>query len=176
MKNLPVKRISITGPESTGKSWLAQELAKYYHTVFVPEYSREYLNNIGRQYEENDIPEIAKGQLELEEKLYLQSDTYLFCDTDLIVTKVWSNVKYHRCDPWILQQVLQHRYDFYLLCNIDLPWQPDPLREHPHMRQELLDIYKNELTTLGFPVAIVSGIGESRIKNAVEILNNFFTK
>jgi NadR type nicotinamide-nucleotide adenylyltransferase len=167
-------RISITGPESTGKSILAEELARHYNTVWVPEYSREYLENLHKPYEEIDILEIAKGQLDHEEKAVPGARKFLFCDTDLLVTKIWSDVRYNRCDPWILENVERHMYDLYLLCDIDIPWVYDPLREHPHLREHLFELYLNELTERNFPFAVVSGLGAERLKNAITIIENRF--
>ena len=165
--------IAVTGPESTGKSMLAEQLASHYNTVWVPEYAREYLEKLGHPYEQTDIQKIAQGQLNHEAKLKEQASGFLFCDTEMLVTKIWSEVKYNRCDPWILQAVENHRYDLYLLCDIDLPWQFDPLREHPDQRQFLFDLYYNELMTRGFPFAVVRGKGYSRLENAIEIIENY---
>ncbi len=166
-------RIAITGSESTGKSWLAEQLAKHYKTEWVPEYAREYLEKLGHLYEYDDILAIASGQLEAEEKAALIADRMLLCDTDFIVTKIWCNVKYNRCHPWILEMAETHRYDLYLLCNIDLPWQFDPLREHPAMRNTLFDMYQQELKSNNFNFRIISGSGNDRLNCAVKEVDNF---
>jgi NadR type nicotinamide-nucleotide adenylyltransferase len=165
-----MKKIAITGPESTGKSTLARELARIFQTTWVPEYAREYLLDLGRPYEEGDILEIARGQLKTEEKLMNEASRLLFCDTDFLVTRIWSVVKYGRSDPWIDKKVVEHRYDLYLLCNIDLPWEFDPLREHPDKRLMLFDLYHRELINRGFPFAIVSGEGAARTAMAVDLV------
>jgi NadR type nicotinamide-nucleotide adenylyltransferase len=165
-----MKRVAITGPESTGKSSLARELAQVFHTVWVPEYAREYLLRLNRPYEEGDIRAIALGQLNTEEKLVHQASQMLFCDTDFLVTWIWSVVKYGRSDPWIENKLVDHRYDLYLLCNIDLPWEFDPLREHPDKRLMLFDLYHQELIKRGFPFAVVSGEGAARTAMAVELV------
>ena len=168
-----IRKIAITGPESTGKSMLAEQLAAHYHTVWVPEYAREYLEKLGKPYEEKDILLIARGQLDHEAVLMKMATGYLFCDTELLVTKIWSEVKYNRCDPWILHAAENHRYDLYLLCDIDLPWQYDPLREHPDQRQFLFDLYFNELKNRQFPFAVVNGTGTDRLQNALKTIKNF---
>jgi NadR type nicotinamide-nucleotide adenylyltransferase len=166
-------KIAITGPESTGKSMLAEQLAAHYKTTWVPEYAREYLEVLGKPYEEADILRIAQGQLEGEASQLKQAVRFLFCDTELIVTKIWSEVKYGRCDPWIPETIRTHGYDLYLLCDIDLPWQYDPLREHPDQRQYLFDLYYNELKDRKFPFAVIHGAGPARLENAIEIIENF---
>ncbi len=168
-----IRRIAITGPESTGKSILAAQLARHFQTVWVPEYAREYLEKLDRPYQEQDIAAIARGQLASETALLKMASGYLFCDTDLLVTKIWSDVKYGHCDPWIIGSVESHRYDLHLLCDIDLPWQFDPLREHPDKRQFLADLYYNELTVRKFPFAVVRGLGDDRLACALKIIENF---
>jgi NadR type nicotinamide-nucleotide adenylyltransferase len=169
-----IRKIAITGPESTGKSVLSQQLAAHYHTVWVPEYAREYLAFIGRPYVESDILEIAKGQLKNEKTALSAADSFLFCDTELIVTSIWSEVKYHRCDPWISENIKENPYDLYLLCNIDLPWEYDPLREHPGQRQFLFDYYTRELENTGRPFRVVSGFGIERLNNAILMIDQIF--
>lgn len=169
-----LRKIAITGPESTGKSVLAANLAKFYGTHWVPEYAREYLELNGPEYKEEDILFIAKGQLERETLALSHTSGFLFCDTEFLVTKIWSEVKFKRCHPWIREQVENHQYDLYLLCDIDLPWESDPLREHPEMRNELFDLYYNELRYRSFPFFVVNGFGDNRLKNAIEIIEEYF--
>ncbi len=169
-----IKRIAITGPESTGKSELAESLAKHYHTTWVPEVSRYYLENLDREYIYDDILLIAKQQLETENNLIIKANKILFCDTELIVTKIWCEFKYSRCHPWILEQIENHKYDLYLLTNIDLPWQPDPLREHPDNRKEIFELYLKEMEKRDLPYKIISGTGKIRLLNAISIINSVF--
>ena len=171
-----IRRIAITGPESTGKSMLAEQLAAHYHTVWVPEYAREYLELLGEPYEERDILSIARGQLLSETSKQILAKNFLFCDTELLVTKIWSEVKYGRCHPWIPENIVKHHYDLYLLCDIDLPWEYDPLREHPDQRQYLFDLYYNELKIRNYPFDVVRGTGPDRLKNALKIIEDFAFK
>ena len=169
-------RVAITGPESTGKSELANHLSNHFGTIFVPEIAREYLDTLGRSYVFEDIVKIAKKQLEMENALAEKAQKILFCDTDMLVTKVWSWYKYGKRDRWIEEKVKSHRYDLYLLCNIDLPWVEDPLREHPDKRGELFEIYLKELQQMKVNIAIISGTGRARTENAILALNRtFFT-
>jgi NadR type nicotinamide-nucleotide adenylyltransferase len=169
-----IRRIAVTGPESTGKSRLAGQLAEYFHTSWIPEYAREYIDGLDRPYDETDILEIARGQMEREERQASASKGLLFCDTELIVTKIWSEVKYGRCHPWILEQIEKHPYDLYLLCYIDIPWEADPQREHPHMRERLFTLYYEELLERNFPFEVIKGLDGERLQNAVrQIRKNF---
>jgi NadR type nicotinamide-nucleotide adenylyltransferase len=168
-------KIAITGPESTGKSSLAKELARHYNATFVPEYAREYMSNLNRNYTSEDILLIAQKQLENEKaKMNRAMGCFLFCDTDLLVTRIWSLHKYGECDPWIDKHIRKNHYDLFLLCDIDLPWQFDEQREHPNLRQYFFNWYKNELENFGFPYQIVSGTGEKRNENAVKIIDKVF--
>jgi NadR type nicotinamide-nucleotide adenylyltransferase len=166
-----IRKIAVTGPESTGKSKLTEQLAKHYDTVYVPEFSREYLSVINRPYDENDILEIAKGQIESEGRLEYLAKNFLFCDTESIVNKIWSEHYYKRCHQWILDKIDEDRYDLYLLCNIDIPWEEDPLREHPGKREHFFNLYYDELKSRQFDFHVVNGLGEERLKNAIEIID-----
>lgn len=167
-----LKRIAITGPESTGKSSLCRQLAKHYNTFWVEEYARSYINDLKKPYNLDDIINIAKGQLINENQIAEKANDLLFCDTELIVTKIWSEHKFGICPGWILDNIKNHKYDLYLLCNVDLDWEPDPQREHPNLRQYFFDIYKLELEKRDCNFGIVSGKGDERLQNAIKLINN----
>lgn len=164
----------VIGPESTGKSTLSEALAAVLQTVWVPEYARSYLDNLNRDYEENDLLTIAKGQIKTEDELLEKAQELLICDTDLNVLKVWAEHKYKRCDKWILEQIAQRQYDLYLLTYIDIPWQEDPLREHPEetMRQYFYDQYQDIVINSGLPFAIIKGSHEERLSTALKSIKS----
>jgi len=170
-QKLMIKRIAITGPESTGKSRLAEELAMHYKTIWVAEYAREYLEIINRPYNYDDILQIAKGQLDRENAAVEKAKNCMFCDTDFTVTKIWCEFKYNQCHDWINEQFLYHQYDLYLLCDTDIPWAFDPQRENPNEREELFQIYQQILKDAKFPFAIVTGIGDLRLKNTIKFID-----
>jgi nicotinamide riboside kinase len=161
-------RIAINGPESTGKSQLAADLARHFGCEYVPEIAREYLHQLGRPYEEKDLLEIARLQIDAEEKLLQQKPPVLICDTSLLVIKIWSHYKYGRCHPWIETTEQTRKYSLHLLTDIDLPWEDDPLREHPGQRLELFGIYYRELLQKPEPFFLIRGIGEERLKSALK--------
>lgn len=165
-----VSRIAIVGPECTGKTDLARTLADHYNTVWVPEYAREYLETLGRPYNQSDLNAIAAGQLHLENTLAQRANRLIFCDTNLIVIKIWSEFKYGSCDPQILSLMQQQTYDLHLLTDVDLPWQDDPLREHPHKRQELFELYEAELTNAHIPYRIIRGQSDARRLAAIQAI------
>jgi len=160
-------RIAITGPESTGKSELARELARHYHTKYNSEMARNYIEFLGRDYNYFDLLLIAKRQVAAEMRKEKVANTYLFCDTELSVIKIWAMHRYKRCHPWILDKLQEIKYDLYLLCDIDLPWTYDKQREHPHLRQYLFDKYREELTSRNLPFVVISGSGNERTQNAI---------
>lgn len=170
-----LRKIAITGPESTGKTQLAEELAKYFDANWVPEHAREYLSGNTVSYSINDILSIAKGQLKREEKMAQSSSNLLFCDTDLTVTKIWAQLVFKTCPQWIEQKFLEHNYDLYLLCYPDIDWEPDRLRENPNDRLKLFDLYQKELESAQFNYRIVDGRGEERLKNAINFVNQLLT-
>jgi NadR type nicotinamide-nucleotide adenylyltransferase len=166
-KNNKLKKIAITGPESTGKSMLAQQLADHYRTVWVPEYSRVYLLQTEGKYNYGDILKIARGQKKSEKALSDIARRVMFSDTELLVTKIWCEVKYKKCHPWILENLAKQDFDLYLLMDIDLPWEFDPLREHPDERKYLFGLYRNELEVRKLNYKIVGGIDDKRLKKAI---------
>ncbi len=164
------KKIAIIGPESTGKSTLSEGLARALDAPWVPEYARAYLEALDRAYTEADLRLIAAGQLEAEDRAAARADGgLLFCDTDLYVIKVWSEASFGRCDPWILARIADRRYDHYLLTDIDLPWQQDPLREHPEprMREYFYKQYRDIVIHSGVPWTPISGSGEARLRKGI---------
>ncbi len=169
----PLKRIAVTGPESTGKSRLAEQLALHYNTIWVSEYAREYIEKLHRPYNSDDILEIAKGQYDREMKLEGNANGLLFCDTEFIVLKIWYEHFFKTCPDWILDKIRTHVYDLYLLTNIDLPWEPDPQREHPGQRKYFFNIFLKELKTRNFNYRIVSGEGKTRLDNSIKLVDEF---
>lgn len=169
------KKIVVIGPESTGKSTLSCSLAAHLQVNWVPEYARAYLENLGRAYTEADLLEIAKGQLTAENTAMEKGEKYLVCDTDLYVIKVWSEAKYGRCHPWILEQIAARKYDLYLLTYIDVIWTDDPLREHPlhEEREYFYNIYRDIVIQSGVVWSDIRGSETERLlaaTNAVQKL------
>lgn len=165
-----MKRLSITGPESTGKSTLAQQLAQHFSTGWVPEFARDYIGNLNQPYTLQDLENIARGQLELQQKAEAKNPKILIVDTELLVLKIWSENAFGACPEWILEELQNQRFDLYLLMDIDLPWEPDPQREHPHLRQYFFDLYKAELEKLNFPFQVISGTDQERFEAALKAL------
>ena len=171
-----VKKVAVIGPECTGKSDLSEFLANHYHTAWVPEYARGYLDNLVRPYEEHDLLTIAHGQIRLEDKFANGANDLIICDTNLYVIKVWSEFKFGRCHPEILRQLATRKYDLYLLTYIDLPWIADPLREHPDKREELYKIYFDEMKNQTVPCVEIKGTGNDRRLKAVEAIEKLVIK
>ena len=159
-------KVIVTGPESSGKTTLCKALSEHFKISFTEEYAREYLNTINREYKEEDLLEIAKGQLQSENNSQL-------LDTDLITIKIWSEYKYGKCDKWILDQIEKQKSEkrIYLLCKPDIPWEADPLRKNPHNRNELLKMYSAELSNLEHPFFFIEGQGSKRLENAIKIVD-----
>ena len=171
-----LKRIAITGPESTGKSWLTKKLADHYNTVWVPEFAREYLEAKDNVYDYDDILSIAQGQKEMGDALANIASQLLFYDTEAIVTKIWSEVVFGRVDRWIENEITTNPYNLYLLCYPDIPWEPDPLRENPYNRMELFELYLNELQDKRLNYKVINGKGKVRLNRAVDAVNSFLSK
>lgn len=169
-------RVAIVGPESTGKSVLAEQLASHYNTVWVSEYSRKYLPKLERAYNYSDILIIARAQFLNEQGLLKEADRFLFCDTEFLVNMIWCMEKYGQCHQWIIDMQKKHPYDLYLLCKPDLPWEADPLREAPEEKERyrLFDIYLKVLQEQKLPYEVVEGIGKERLESAIRIIDGKF--
>lgn len=172
-----LKKVVIIGPESTGKSALSEQLAQHYNTRWVPEYAREYLLKHGKNYTYDDLLTIAKGQLVLEESvtssLSENKSSLVFIDTDMYVMKVWCEFVFSKCHRFILDQIIERKYDLYLLCNIDLEWVKDELREYPDLasRQRLYYMYKDIMVNQSVPWVDISGNYEERLQKAVKAVD-----
>jgi len=181
----PIQKIVVLGPESTGKSTLCSALAAHYQTIWTPEYARAFLSKNGTKYTYDDLLTIAKGQIQKEEEALasLNKNTVdqptpkisnkLILDTDMYVMKVWCEYVFNNCHHYILEQINQRSYDLYLLCDIDLPWTADEMREYPDAgpRIELFTIYRELLINQNTPWGIVSGTGKERTENAIQLID-----
>ena len=201
MKSTDLKKIVILGPESTGKSTLCELLAQHYNASWCPEFAREYLLTNGMNYSYSDLLTIAKGQVAMEEE-FIQSAVSnqqlaigsqqsveahspltthyspLFIDTDMYVMKVWCEFVFGKCHKWITDRVAERKYDLYLLCNVDLPWVKDELREYPDLetRAKLYTIYKNIMENQPIPWVDISGDYEHRLQKAIIAVDTLLKK
>ena len=184
-------KVVVIGPESTGKSTLCEKLAAHYNTIWVQEYAREFLLKNGNAYTQHDLLTIAKGQIENEEKAIQQlsnnqiqttnnkqqtnkqpptpNNNLLIIDTDMYVMKVWSEFVFNSCDYFILNQIVERKYDCYLLCEPDIDWVKDELREYPDLetRTKLFHHYKDLLTHQHCSWMSINGDYESRLQKAI---------
>lgn len=189
--NSGLLRIVVIGPESTGKSTLCRQLAEHYGSTWCPEFAREYLLRNGSHYRYEDLLEIARGQLVMEdayaEKEIGRYDSdirsvhgrpILFIDTDMYVMKVWSEFVFGKCDQWVIDRIVERKYDLYLLCHTDIPWEKDELREYPDLetRNRLFHMYRDILVNQSVPWVDIFGNQEERLDRAIRaidgLLNN----
>jgi len=170
IKNRKVKKIVMIGPESTGKTTISELLSSHFKEPWVPEFARDYLQKINRPYAKGDLLEIAKGQIILEENIKSKAQKFLFCDTDLLVIKIWSDHIYKQCDQWILKEIENRHYDHYFLCKNDFPWKSDPLRENPELGDYFYSVFKQHLIDLNKSFTELDGKVEDRMKKAIEII------
>jgi NadR type nicotinamide-nucleotide adenylyltransferase len=176
-----VQKIVIIGPESTGKSTLSEQLAAHYNATYVKEYAREYLLTHGTNYRFDDLLTIAQGQIQLEENALANINTAtqngqpkLIIDTDMYVMKVWCEFVFNNCHHFILNQIVQRKYHLYLLCNIDLPWVKDALREYPDLitREKLYHHYKDILINQQVPWVEITGNYQQRLQLAINTIDS----
>ena len=170
-------KIVLFGPESTGKTTLSQQLARHYHSVWVPEYARDYLqnkwNNERKTCETHDLLPIAMGQMSMENRLAKKTESVLICDTDLLETKVYSETYYSgTCNPVLEKYAIKNTYDLYFLTYIDIPWEADDLRDRPDQRQEMFDLFEQALIENDRRYVLLKGNIEQRLNTAINQINN----
>lgn len=169
-------RVVLFGPESTGKTTLAKALAIHYQTKWVPEYAREYLEEKWHNSKEicarEDMFPIALGQMELENQAIKNTNKFLFCDTTLLSTQVYSEAYFEEwCDQRIVKANQKNTYDIYFLTDIDVPWKADLLRDRPHRRKEMFERFQSALTQRNITYTLLKGSHQSRMNQAITTLN-----
>ena len=174
-------KVVLFGPESTGKTTLSKQLARYYNSVWVPEYAREYLqnkwNNKRKTCEPDDLLPIAEGQMKLENELAQKTDSVLVCDTDLLETKVYSEAYYvGSCDPILEKYALENTYDLYFLTYIDTSWKADDLRDKPHEREKMFHAFERALIENNRPYVLLKGDRNQRLEKAIENVDELLKK
>jgi NadR type nicotinamide-nucleotide adenylyltransferase len=163
-----MKRFAVTGPESSGKTTLAIALAEQYAGTFIPEFARAYLEQKNGIYAREDLDRIAEKQMALWEEI--SAEKLLFCDTEMLVLKIWSEFKYGTCSTFILEAFRNQQFEHYFLCRPDIDWEEDPLRENPEDREELFERYLSQLKKQQIPFTIVEGTLENRINMCADII------
>jgi NadR type nicotinamide-nucleotide adenylyltransferase len=179
-KPINIVKVVLFGPESSGKTTLSRQLARYYHTVWAPEFARDYLqekwNNERKTCEAEDLIPIAIGQMKLENKLAKRADKILICDTDLLETKVYSEEFYGGfVDEKLNKAANENQYDLYLLTYIDTPWEEDDLRDRPEQRLEMFNAFETALKKHNRPYILLKGDRETRLKNATEAIDKIIS-
>ncbi len=161
-------RIAITGPESSGKTTLARQLAERLNADFIPEFARQYLENKEGKYTQADLDEIAR---EHKESVSKSQKSIKIIDTDYFVLKVWSEYRFGNSTSYIDELIAEEVFDFHFVCKPNIPWEDDPLRENPHDRDELFDLYIQHLDHYQRPYEVIQGSVEERIEKCLKILN-----
>ena len=175
-----IKRVVICGPESTGKSTMTRNLAAHFKTNFVDEFARDFLQNKWNNKQEvcskEDLLEIAKGQIELENLKIKKSSKLIFCDTNILTTIAWSKTHFNEfCDPWIQRKAKTLKYDYYLILNTDIPWVKDDLRDRPKDREKMFIAHKKELDYASVDYDIINGSDfQKRLCAAIDYIKNKF--
>jgi NadR type nicotinamide-nucleotide adenylyltransferase len=170
-------KVVLYGPESTGKTTLAKALAAHFNTTWIPEFARDYLQEKWNQKRElctlDDLLPIAKGQMRLENEGLEKANQWMFCDTNVLTTAVYSEIYYNSCDVTLLEAAKTNEYDLYLLTDIDVPWEKDDLRDKPNEREVLLKNFKSALDKYELPYILLSGGKQARLKRAINILTEY---
>lgn len=160
------RRVCVFGPESTGKSTLAQNLAHHFQTALVPEYARTLIEAQDGKIGLEDIPRIARGQAAAEDALARNANRLLVCDTDLLTTTIWSDILFGECPAWVHDEAERRTYDLYLLTDVDVPWVEDIVRYLPDERRAFFDRCEAALASRNRPYVRISGSWEERFETA----------
>jgi NadR type nicotinamide-nucleotide adenylyltransferase len=162
-----VRRVTVTGSESTGKTRLAQRLARRFETNWVPEFAREYVVQKAAPLDASDVEPIARGQMHSEDSALRHAHGLAILDTDLVSTVVYAKQYYGTCPAWVEHSARKRLADLYLLCAIDAPWVPDAARDRPESRQQIHVAFVEHLERYGALYALVRGTWEEREAAAV---------
>lgn len=168
--NNDIKVVAVIGAESTGKTSLCTELAAHFNDVWMPEYARQYVEKLDRPYTWNDVVHIASMQVKTEKEYLKKAQCVLFLDTDLVITKVWFEHVWKKCPDWVDRRIASAQRTIYLLCDNDLPWEYDPVRENPGIRDYLSEQYKSIIIKNNFPYFVVRGSEKKRTRHAIDKL------
>lgn len=162
------KTVIITGAESTGKSTLTQLLAAHYNVPLYAEFARNYVEQLNRPYNYDDVEIIARKQVEQVKTAREMAYPVIFVDTWLIITKVWFEVVFQNVPEWLENEIKTTPIDLFLICDTNLPWIPDPVRENGGERRELLQTkYIDYIKNYNFTYQIINGENQTRFKNAL---------
>ena len=161
-------RVVVTGPESTGKTTIAQQLAVRFDAAWVPEYAREYSEFAGRTLAEQDVEPIARGQMALQDAALRSDHPLLVFDTDLVSTVVYARHYYAHCPEWIVSAARKRLANLYLLLDVDVAWTADGVRDQPQARSGLHDRFREQLRVFGARVVEIRGKGAQRLESAVQ--------
>ncbi len=172
MSNARARRVTVTGSESTGKTWLAERLAARFGTIWSREFSREYALNKGAPLDASDVEPIARGQIRGEDEMLHRARGLAILDTDLVSTVVYAGHYYGQCPPWIDAAAQSRLAELYLLCDIDVPWVGDPARDRPHARREIHTAFTEQLERYGAQYVAIRGMWEEREAAAVAAIES----
>lgn len=164
-------RIVVIGSESTGKTELAEQLAAHYGVPWVPEFAREYAERKGGKLTIADVTPIGRGQIEREDAAMRDYSGMIVLDTDIVSTMVYSEQYYSAIPPWIPAAAKERLADLYLVCDIDLPWVADTVRDAQHHRRQMHDAFIQHLSRLGAMYHIVTGTGAERLARTTVYIN-----
>jgi nicotinamide riboside kinase len=173
--NGPLK-IAVLGAESTGKTWLCENLAAHFGALWVPEYARDYFNGSSiYNYTQRDLLAIAREQLEMERRVAQKSPGLLICDTSLITLKIWAQLEFAVVPLFIEEEVKRSNYHHYFITDNEIEWVQDDLRQNKFSRDLILELNIREVEALGATYHIISGRKEERLNNAVVLVEGMIS-
>ena len=162
-----MRKVVLTGGESTGKTELAHNLGEHYGAPVAEEFVRSYAAARGGQLGFGDHGPIAKGQMANEDEAIARATDLVILDTDLVSTVVYCEHYFGRCPPWIEEEAVRRAGDLYLLLKPDIPWIADGVRDRGDRRDEMHDLFRGKLESLGLRCVDIGGDRKQRFATAV---------
>lgn len=170
-------KISITGPESSGKSALCEWLSiRIKNSIAIPEVARIYLEakKNGYKYVPEDLINITIQSENAIEDAIKKNKAVVINDSDFYIMRIWWEEVYKTKNEFIRTRSSDINFDVYILCEPDLPWEYDPLRENEHDRYRLYEIYKRTLSEDNRKVIYANGQDDLRFENVLTELKKLF--
>lgn len=162
-------KITFTGPESSGKTSVSKAIAAHFDAIWFPETARSYLLERKGKYHFSDIENIALHQ-EQQRQAKLDKSMGVY-DTENIVLYIWSMFKYNKCAAKVKSLMENQVFDHYFLCSPEgIPWEEDPLRESPNQREELFELYLEQLQKLQVDFTVLNGSFQERVEVVIRTI------
>jgi HTH-type transcriptional regulator, transcriptional repressor of NAD biosynthesis genes len=186
------RRLCLLGPESTGKSRLADTLAAHFSAPMMPEYGRRFDidhmqgedgNAKGQNWTEADLVLLANTHIAMREALIRdagapEAGALLIEDTDIIQTAIWAEFLLGARSPALEEMIAGAALaDHYLVLSADVQWIDDGVRYagDDNVRRWFFEDAITRLQKLGLSYDIIEGTDWAvRTARAIDVAERVF--